>query len=161
MVDVEQEYIELLELKKDLTKKLHKTPKSKILKRAIADCSADIRKLVKEARKNNTKEYKKLIHTDSSRPNEMDFFKTKMSNAEQRRIMSQLKEVNQFMGIDKPYRLALLNPLYHPNSKHLLCKKSICCVRWIHVILNISRSKIGWIISCVFLFVNIHLCLYP
>ena len=107
-VDVESEYTELLELKKDLTKKLHKNPKSKILKRAIADCSADIRKLVKDARKNNTKEYKKLIHSDSARPNEMEFFKTKMSNAEQRKIMSQLKEVNQHMGIDKPYRLALL-----------------------------------------------------
>ena len=107
-VDVESEYTELLELKKDLTKKLHKNPKSKILKRAIAECSADIRKLVKDARKNNTKEYKKLIHSDSARPNEMEFFKTKMSNAEQRKIMSQLKEVNQHMGIDKPYRLALL-----------------------------------------------------
>ena len=107
-VDVESEYIELLELKKDLTKKLHKNPKSKILKRAIAECSSDIRKLVKDARKNNTKEYKKLIHSDSARPNEMEFFKTKMSNAEQRKIMAQLKEVNQHMGIDKPYRLALL-----------------------------------------------------
>ena len=107
-VDVESEYIELLELKKDLTKKLHKNPKSKILKRAIAECSTDIRKLVKDARKNNTKEYKKLIHSDSDRPNEMEFFKTKMSNAEQRKIMAQLKEVNQHMGIDKPYRLALL-----------------------------------------------------
>ena len=107
-VDVESEYIELLELKKDLTKKLHKNPKSKILKRAISECSTDIRKLVKDARKNNTKEYKKLIHSDSARPNEMEFFKTKMSNAEQRKIMSQLKEVNQHMGIDKPYRLALL-----------------------------------------------------
>lgn len=107
-VDVESEYIELLELKKDLTKKLHKNPKSKILKRAIAECSTDIRKLVKDARKNNTKEYKKLIHSDSARPNEMEFFKTKMSNAEQRKIMAQLKEVNEHMGIDKPYRLALL-----------------------------------------------------
>jgi len=107
-VDVESEYIELLELKKDLTKKLHKNPKSKILKRAIAECSSDIRKLVKDARKNNTKEYKKLIHSDSDRPNEMEFFKTKMSNAEQRKIMAQLKELNQHMGIDKPYRLALL-----------------------------------------------------
>ena len=107
-VDVESEYTELLELKKDLTKKLYKNPNSKILKRAIAECSADIRKLVKDARKNNTKEYKKLIHSDSDRPNEMEFFKTKMSNAEQRKIMAQLKAVNQHMGVDKPYRLALL-----------------------------------------------------
>jgi ATP-dependent Lon protease len=30
------------------------------------------------------------------------------ANAEQRKIMSELKHVNKFMGIDKPYRLALL-----------------------------------------------------
>ena len=91
-----------------MTKKLHKNPKNKILKRAIEECSTDIRKLVKDARKKNTKEYRKLISSESNKPSEMSFFKTKMSNAEQRRIMSQLKEVNQYMGIDKPYRLALL-----------------------------------------------------
>ena len=107
-VNVEKEYIELLELKKDLTKKLHKTPKSKILKRAVDECSTDIRKLVKNARKTNTKEYKELIYNETNKPNEMSFFKTKMSNAEQRKIMSELKNVNKFMGIDKPYRLALL-----------------------------------------------------
>jgi len=63
---------------------------------------------VKDARKKNTKEYRKLIHSESNKPGEMEFFKKKMSNAEQLRIMEQLKEVNQFMGVDKPYRLALL-----------------------------------------------------
>jgi ATP-dependent Lon protease len=107
-VNVESEYIELLELKKDLSKKLEKNPKNKILKRAVAECSADIRKLVKDARKSNAKEYKKLIHNESNKPGEFEFFKTKMSNAEQRRIMSELKVVNEFMEVDKPYRLALL-----------------------------------------------------
>uniref|UniRef100_A0A6C0DWY2 ATPase AAA-type core domain-containing protein n=1 Tax=viral metagenome TaxID=1070528 RepID=A0A6C0DWY2_9ZZZZ len=116
-VDVENEYIELLELKKDLTKKLHKNPKSKILKKAIAECSTDIRKLVKDARKTNTKEYKKLICSDLDKPGEMKYFKTKMSNAEQRKIMSQLKEVNQHMVVDKPYRLALLESSISPKLK--------------------------------------------
>jgi ATP-dependent Lon protease len=107
-VNVESEYIELLELKKDLSKKLEKNPKNKILKRAVSECSADIRKLVKDARKSNTKEYKNLIHNESNKPGEFEFFKTKMSNAEQRRIMSELKVVNQFMEVDKPYRLAVL-----------------------------------------------------
>ena len=106
--NVESEYIQLLELKKELSKQMEKNPKSKILKRAITDCSIDIRKLVKNARKDNTKEYKKLIHIEDDRPGEFEFFKTKMSNAEQRKIMSELKEVNQFISIDKPYRLALL-----------------------------------------------------
>ena len=115
--NVESEYIQLLELKKELSKQMEKNPKSKILKRAITDCSTDIRKLVKNARKNNTKEYKKLIHSDDTKPGEFEFFKTKMSNAEQRRIMSELKEVNQFISIDKPYRLALLESSIPPKLK--------------------------------------------
>ena len=115
--NVESEYIKLLELKKELSKQMEKNPKSKILKRAITDCSIDIRKLVKNARKNNTKEYKKLIHSDDSKPGEFEFFKTKMSNAEQHRIMSELKEVNQFITIDKPYRLAVLESSIPPKLK--------------------------------------------
>jgi len=115
--NVESEYIQLLELKKELSKQMEKNPKSKILKRAITDCSTDIRKLVKNARKNNTKEYKKLIHSDDTKPGEFEFFKTKMSNAEQRRIMSELKEVKQFISIDKPYRLALLESSIPPKLK--------------------------------------------
>jgi ATP-dependent Lon protease len=122
-IDVESEYTELLELKKDLTKKLHKNPKSKILKKAIAECSSDIRKLVKDARKNNTKEYRKLIYSESDKPSEMNYFKTKMSNAEQRRIMSELKEINQHMGVDKPYRLALLETTIPPKLKATAMQK--------------------------------------
>ena len=122
-IDVESEYTELLELKKDLTKKLHKNPKSKILKKAIAECSSDIRKLVKDARKNNTKEYRKLIYSESDKPNEMNYFKTKMSNAEQRRIMSELKDINQHMGVNKPYRLALLETAIPPKLKATAMQK--------------------------------------
>jgi hypothetical protein len=107
-VDVESEYIELLELKKDLTKRLHKNPKSKVLKKRITECCEDIKKLVKDARKNNTKEYKKLIFNEKQKPNEMKYFKTKLSNAEQLHVMQELKEVNNFMGIERPYRLAVL-----------------------------------------------------
>jgi ATP-dependent Lon protease len=116
-IDVESEYVELLELKKDLTKKFHKNPKSKVLKKRIAECCEDIKKLVKDARKSNTKEYKKLIVGESKKPNEMNYFKTKLSNAEQLRVMRELKEVNEFMGVDKPYRLALLDSNIPPKLK--------------------------------------------
>ena len=122
-VDVEKEYMELLDLKKDLTKKLHKTPHSKILKKAIAECSTDIRKLVKNARTSNTKEYKKLINSEADKPNEMSFFKTKMSNVEQLRIMRELKEVNQYINIDKPYRLALLESAIPAKMKATAMQK--------------------------------------
>jgi ATP-dependent Lon protease len=116
-LDVESEYVELLELKKDLTKKFHKNPKSKVLKKRILECCEDIKKLVKDARKSNTKEYKKLIVGESQKPNEMNYFKTKLSNAEQLRVMRELKEVNEFMGVDKPYRLALLDSNIPPKLK--------------------------------------------
>ena len=106
--DVESEYIELLDLKKDLNKKLLKNPQSKILKKRIKECSNDIKELVKSARIKNTKKYKKLLNQEQKKPNEMTYFKKKMSNAEQQRIMQELKEVNVHMGIEKPYRIALL-----------------------------------------------------
>ena len=106
--DVESEYIELLDLKKDLNKKLLKNPQSKILKKRIKECSKDIKDLVKSARIKNTKKYKKLLNQEQKKPNEMTYFKKKMSNAEQQRIMRELKDVNIHMGIDKPYRISLL-----------------------------------------------------
>lgn len=117
ILDVESEYIELLELKKDLTKRFHKNPKSKVLKKRITECCEDIKKLVKDARKNNTKQYKKLIVNEKQKPNEMKYFKTKLSNSEQLHVMQELKEVNRFMGIDKPYRLAVLESNIPPKLK--------------------------------------------
>lgn len=121
--NVEPEYIELLELKKDLTKKFHKNPKSKILKKAIDECSSDIKKLVQNARKTNTKEFKKLIIGDKSKPNEITYFKKHMSNSEQLKIMNELKNVNQYMDIDKPYRLALLESNIPSKLKAIAMQK--------------------------------------
>ena len=123
---VESEYLELLELKKDLSKKLLKNPKSKILKKAVTECTESIHKLVKSARKNNTKEYKSLCNFESKKPSEMTFFKKNLSNSEQLKIMSDLKEINQFIDIDKPYRLAILESKMPPKIKaHALQKLNI------------------------------------
>ena len=105
---VEPEYLELLDLKKDLTKQLMKTPNSKILKRAIKECKETIQELVKDARKKNTKQYHKLVCAEKNKPNEMNYFKTKLSNAEQLKIMRDLKQINDTINTDKPHRLALL-----------------------------------------------------
>ena len=105
---VESEYTELLELKKDLSKRLIKSPDSKILKRAVASCIESIRELVRNARKQNLREYKKLVNLDQKKPNEMNYFKKQLSNTEQLKIMNDLKEINEYINIDKPYRLALL-----------------------------------------------------
>ena len=124
--NVESEYIELLDLKKDLNKKLLKNPQSKILKKRIKECSKDIKELVKTARIKNTKKYKKLLNQDQKTPNEITYFKKKMSNAEQQRIMNELKEVNIHMGIDKPYRISLLESQIPPKLKaHALQKLNL------------------------------------
>lgn len=109
LTDVEQEYLELVETKKTLAHQYAKKPNSKILKNAINECKDSINKLIKKARSKNAKTYHKLIHNDKKRTNEIDYFRKKLSNKEQLRIMGDLKEINKHINIDKPYRLALLD----------------------------------------------------
>ena len=106
--DIETEYQELVDLRKHLMEKLQKRPTNKILKNAIKECQDSIKELVRKTRNKNAKSYMKLIHGDKSKPNEMDYFKKKLSNKEQLKIMADLKEINKHMHTDKPYRLALL-----------------------------------------------------
>jgi ATP-dependent Lon protease len=106
--DIEKEYLELLDLKKHLNEKLHKNSKSKILINAIKECNSSIRKLIKNARTQNTKMYYDMTRTEKKKTNEIDYFKKKLSNKEQLKIMRDLKEINQHLNIEKPYRLSLL-----------------------------------------------------
>lgn len=109
LTDVEQEYLELVETKKALAEQLVKKPNSKVLKNAVQDCKDSINKLIKKARTKNAKTYHKLIHDDKKRTNEIDYFRKKLSNKEQLRVMNDLKEINKHINVDKPYRLALLD----------------------------------------------------
>lgn len=115
--DVEQEYIDLVETRKTLTTQFKKKPKNKVLKRSIDDCNKSILKLIKKARNKNAKIYHKLIHNDKKKANEIDFFKKKLSNKEQLRVMQDLKEINKHINIQKPYRLALLDTNIPPSFK--------------------------------------------
>ena len=102
--NIDVEYRELLELKKDLSKKLEVSQQNgkenKILKRAIKECRESIHNLIKEARKKNTKEYKALTQSDQNKPNEFTYFRTKLSNIEQMKVMQVFKEVNSHINID-------------------------------------------------------------
>jgi len=120
---VEKEYLELRELKKDLTDKLKKRPKSKILAKAIADYDDQIKELVKDNRIKNTRKYHKLIHTSEDRTNEVDYFKTKMSHKEQIQILQEMKRINQHINIDKPYRISLLTSSIPPQFKAIALQK--------------------------------------
>jgi ATP-dependent Lon protease len=123
ITDVEQEYLELVETKKNLTDQLKKKPKSKILRNAVSECNRSIKKLIKKARTKNAKTYHKLIHDDKKRTNEIDYFKKKLSNKEQLRIMKDLKEINNHINIEKPYRLALLDAKMPPKFKAAAMQK--------------------------------------
>ena len=56
-------------------------------------------KLVKKARNQNAKIYHKLIHNDKKKENEIDYFKKKLSNKQQLRVMQDLKEINKHINI--------------------------------------------------------------
>jgi ATP-dependent Lon protease len=107
--EVEAEYNELVELKKHLLDKLAMKPKSKILLHAIEECRISIQKLVKKARMKNAKKYYKLVNREDKPTSEIDYFKKKLSHKEQIRVMKELKEINDRIHIEKPYRLTLLD----------------------------------------------------
>jgi len=123
LTDVEHEYLELIETKKQLTEQFNKKPKNKILCNAIRECNDSIKKLVKKSRTKNAKLYHKLIHDDKKRTNEIDYFKTKLSNKEQLRVMKDLKEINSHINVEKPYRLALLDSKMPSKFKAIALQK--------------------------------------
>jgi ATP-dependent Lon protease len=123
MTDIEHEYLDLVETKKSLTAQLKKKPKSKILINAINDCDKSIKKLVKKARIKNAKHYHKLIHDDKKYTNEVDYFKKKLSNKEQLKIMNDLKEINKHVNVEKPYRLSLLESKMPAKFKAIALQK--------------------------------------
>jgi len=121
--DVESEYTELLELKKHLSEKLKQKPKSKILIHAIEECRQSIKKLVQKTRLNNARKYHKMINSEQEQTSEIDYFKKKLSNKEQLRVMKELKEINEHIRVDKPYRLMLLDSNIPPKYKATVMQK--------------------------------------
>ena len=106
---VEEEYKELIDIRCILTEKLKTNPKSKILLSTLQSCRDSISKLVKNARTKNAKDYHKLTKTEIKNSTaEIDYFKKKLSHKEQKAIMDEMKQINEHIHIDKPYRLALL-----------------------------------------------------
>lgn len=123
--DVSPEYKELLELKKQLLDNLAHAPKNKILKNAIRDCNKSIKKLIKDARNKNATNYIQLIKkaTSQQKVSEVEFFKKKMSNTEQLKIMGELEQINQHIFVEKPYRLALLETKIPAKYKAIALQK--------------------------------------
>jgi ATP-dependent Lon protease len=120
----DSEYSDLVETKKFLTEKLKKKPDSKSLLKSLADCKDSIKQLVKKTRSENTKDYHKLVNAPKQKAeSEMEYFKKKLSNKEQRRIMKDLEEINTHIMIDRPYRLALLQSKIPTKYKATVMQK--------------------------------------
>ena len=106
--NVESEYKEMLDLKKNLIVLLKTAPQNKIIQRSLDECNRAIKKLTRKARHENTNAYYKLVNSERRQTNEIDYFKHRLSNKEQQGIMADLKDINRHIYADKPYRLALL-----------------------------------------------------
>jgi len=123
---VDKKYVELTQLKKELTEQLANKPGSKILRNAIQECRDSIAKLIKKTRSKNTKAYYKLVNgeeEEKQNSSELTYFKKKCSHKEQLRIMRDLKEINSFTNIDKPYRLSILESNIPPKYKAVVLQK--------------------------------------
>jgi ATP-dependent Lon protease len=121
--DIESEYLELLDLKKRLSAELAKRPTNKILKRSVQECTDSIRELIKQARRTNTRKYRKLIYEDTKPINEMEYFKRKLSHKEQRQAMEDLNEIYSHIYTEKPYRLSLIQSKMPSKFKAIAMQK--------------------------------------
>ena len=125
VVDIGDKYKEIIELKKILVEKLKSNPKNKIIQKALKQCEHSIAKLIKNARSKNARVYEELInHGDNQEmADEFGYFKKKLSNKEQLKIMNDLNDINKFMYVEKPYRLSLLQSNIPPKFKAIAIQR--------------------------------------
>ena len=121
--DAGVEYLDLISTKKHYLQQLQKRPDSKTVQGLLEDINRRIKKLVKKTRSKNAKKYHELIHKEKKRTNEVDYFKKKLSNKDQLRIMNDLKEINSHINIDKPYRLSILDSKMPAKFKAIAMQK--------------------------------------
>jgi ATP-dependent Lon protease len=121
--NIKDEYSKLVDRREKMNNMLKEDPKDKTLIKSVKDYDTQIKKLVKDTRVSNAKKYHKLISSQNQPENEVDFFKKKLSHKEQLKVMSDLKEINKHINIDKPYRLTLLESNIPPQYKACALQK--------------------------------------
>ena len=121
--NVEDEYKEMLDVRKMLLGQLKRRPNNKFLKSSLDECNADIKKLTRKARHENTNAYYKLVNSDKKQTNEIDYFKHRLSNKDQQGIMADLKEINRTIYSEKPYRLSILQSKIPSKFKALAMQR--------------------------------------
>ena len=125
VVDIGDKYNEIIELKKILVDKLKAKPNNQIIQRALKQCEHSIAKLIKNARSKNAKVYEDMINFADTQEmaDEFGYFKKKLSNKEQLKIMNDLNDINKFMYVEKPYRLTLLQSNIPPKFKAIAIQR--------------------------------------
>ena len=125
VVDIGDKYKEIIELKKILVDKLKAKPNNQIIQKALKQCEHSITKLIKNARSKNAKVYEDMINFADTQEmaDEFGYFKKKLSNKEQLKIMNDLNDINKFMYVEKPYRLSLLQSNIPPKFKAIAIQR--------------------------------------
>jgi ATP-dependent Lon protease len=123
--DVENKYKEIIELKKVLYEKHRNNPKNKIIKTALEQCDQTVKKLIRQARSKNVKRFEELLFKTDTQENtdELGYFKKKLSNKEQLRIMKDMRELHDKVYVEKPYRLSLLQSNLPANLKAMALQR--------------------------------------
>lgn len=125
VVDIGDKYNEIIELKKILVDRLKAKPNNQIIQKALKQCEHSIAKLIKNARSKNAKVYEDMINFADTQEmaDEFGYFKKKLSNKEQLKIMNDLNDINKFMYVEKPYRLTLLQSNIPPKFKAIAIQR--------------------------------------
>ena len=126
--DITKQYCELIgrraQLEAHLAHDMFISPEHRTkIETECSTCDKDIRELVKTTRYENTKRYHKMVYSASNTMNEMEYFKTRLSNEEQLRVMKDMEQINTHLCIEKPYRLLLLQTNIPPKFKAIAMQK--------------------------------------
>jgi len=119
---LEEEYANLLDTKKNLVSELKKRP-NKIYEKALLECKEDIKRLVRKGKRDNVRRYHELVHQEQSAMNEYKYFKTHLSNQEQRKIIDDYATVQKQNNYQKPYRIRILESNISPQLKDIAMHK--------------------------------------
>ena len=96
-------------------KKEYYEEKSRELFLEIKEYEKAIKKMEKQLRRSNKKEFVGLLR-NKNMMNDSSFFEQKLSIDEQKHVLKELEDINKLVKIEKPYRLALIDidmPLEH------------------------------------------------
>lgn len=126
-IDAEKEYKDLMDVQRDLLARQAKSPGNAVISRALQDCRRSIRKLVRKSRDTNARLYRRLLKSEHSRrdskKSEIEYFRRKMSNREQLRVLRELRELRTQVQPDKPFRLRLLEACLPAQSKAIAMQR--------------------------------------